>query len=443
MLGTGKYMKTCDLSNDGQTLLLVLEDPENSDIYISHNIRGRWSKAEEFGKEINSKANETHASFSADGRIVYFTSDRKGGEGDLDIYRSVRDPSGGWQKPVNLGPMVNTPYNEETPFVTDDGQTLYFSSEGHDGIGGFDVFRYDLGNPETGSVNIGYPLNTTDNNLFYVPFGDGNSAYYSLTGTDSYGGRDIYLVGLQAESRKEEEAAIAAAIAAVKAEEEKEVVEAVEAVEAVKDVEAVEAVKDVEVVEAVKDVEAVEDVKDVEAVEDVKTLETAVAVNDTSPKTAAEPVVEPVEETAKSYAVQFMALRKPVDLTYFTALSDIFVTYSEDQWYRYTWRTTIDAIESDRIKNDLIEKGFSDAFIRRKNIIPFYTIQVMAVPGPVIDLTKFTGINNISVSKGKDKFCRYTTGEFETRAEAMAWLDNLKRLGYHRAFVRKVKILQR
>ena len=196
VLGTGKYMKTCDLSYDGLTLLLTLDDFMNADIYMSRFNKGKWSKVEPLGKEINTKGNETHASLSADGKVLYFTSNRKGGEGDMDIYKSEQDEKGGWGKAVNLGPAVNTPYNEETPFVTDDGKKLFFSSEGHDGMGGYDIFSYDLSNPGAGAINAGYPLNTTDNDLFFVPWGDGTTGYYSFRGNDSYGGRDIYQVFL-------------------------------------------------------------------------------------------------------------------------------------------------------------------------------------------------------------------------------------------------------
>ena len=401
MLGSGKYLKTCDLSHDGNTLLLVMEDPENSDIYVSRFSRGRWSKAEEFGSAVNSKYNETHASLSADGKIVYFTSNRRGGEGDLDIYKSERDLTGAWGKPVNLGPGVNTPYNEETPFVTDDGKSLYFSSEGHDGIGGYDVYRYDLMAIGSGAVNIGYPLNTTDNNLFYVPFGEGNIAYYALSGTDTYGGRDIYMVV-------------------------EEVVEDEEVVEVV-EVEEVEEVVDVEEVEEGEEVSDVSDVSDVEEVSDVSEVS---GVEE----------VEGVEEFApRSYSVQFMALRKPVDITFFREMKDITLTYGEDKWYRYIFRTTTDSAEAEALRAELVEQGYRDAFIRRNHYVPQYTVQVMAVAGPVIDLNIFGNLQAIAVTKERDKYCRYTTGEYETRKEALASLDQIKDKGYRRAFVRRIK----
>ena len=397
-LGTGRYMKTTGISPDGNILLLVLDDPTNSDIFSSTNKKGRWSKVEALPKTINSKMNETHASFSPDGKVLYFTSNRKGGEGDLDIYKSVAEGNA-WGKPQNLGPEINTPYNEESPFVSGNGNLLYFSSEGHQGMGGYDVYRYDYEHPEAGAVNIGYPLNTTDNNLFFVPVNNSNAAYIAYAGDDSYGGRDIYRVEWEDEVVK--------------------VVEAVEAVEAV------------------------------EVAEIIPVDSTGGTGRDLSMEPTMESPVEPSieqEETftgqARSYAVQFMALHNMADLTHFAGIPDIAVTYNHDEWYRYTWLTTTDSLEAVKIRRQLVDRGYSDSFIRRKDLVPNYTIQVMAVPGPVINLTYFTNLPDITAVKGQDKFCRYTTGEYQTKEEARALLGHVKGLGYSRAFVRKVRTLQ-
>jgi tetratricopeptide (TPR) repeat protein len=441
VLGAGKYMKTSSLSYDGNTLLLDMEDPENSDLYISHFKKGRWSKVEPLSKEINSKWNETNGSLSADGKTLYFTSNRKGGEGDLDIYRSLLQGEV-WSVPQNLGPEVNTPYNEETPFVSADNKDLYFSSEGHTGMGGYDVFKFDLSNPGSGLVNLGYPVNTTENNLFYVPYGDGSTAYYAFRGPDSYGGRDIYRVNVIPD-----------------AVEEKIVPEAVAAVPGAVPVVPVE----VEVAEATEPsvdepaevpVESKPDSSQMEltgkAVPQPETVAAAVAVKPETVRTepaavkTEEVVPEPEEPAgrARSYTIQFMALRKPVDLQYFRGLSDISITLEKDDWYRYTWMTTTDSIRADRIKSDLVNKGFADAFIRRKSTIPHFTIQVMAVPGPVTDLNAFSNLPEISVRKYDDKFCRYTTGWYETRDDARNALAQIKSMGYPKAFVRKIKTLQ-
>ncbi len=489
-LGAGKYMKTSSLSHDGNTLLLAMEDPENSDLYLSHFKKGRWSKVVPLPKEINSKWNETNGSFSSDGKILYFTSNRKGGEGDLDIFRSVQQGET-WSAPQNLGSDVNTPYNEETPFVSVDNNILYFSSEGHQGMGGFDIYRYDLANPGSGVVNVGYPVNTTDNNLFYVPFGDGSTAYYAFRGPDSYGGRDIYKVTLiQDEVVEEAVAAIAepdttatepvstAAPESPAVDEEPGspepvtmappaaetatvvplVAEAATVVPLAAETETVvppEAETATVVPLAAETETVVPPAAEIETIDPPET-ETAIIVppageapeqkpseDAVAAMTAAE-VPEPEEMTgrARSYTIQFMALRKPVDLQYFKGLSDISLTLDRDEWYRYTWITTTDSVQADNIKKDLVSKGFADAFIRRKSIIPRFTIQVMAVPGPVTDLHAFANLPEISVRRDKDTFCRYTTGWFESKDDARNALAQIRSMGYTEAFVRKVKTLQ-
>ena len=500
-LGAGKYMKTSSLSYDGNTLLLDMEDPENSDLYLSHFKKGRWSKVEPLSKEINSKWNETNGSFSADGKTLFFTSNRKGGEGDLDIYRSILQGEV-WSAPQNLGPEVNTPYNEETTFVSADYKELYFSSEGHSGMGGYDVFRYDLSNPGSEVVNLGYPINTTENNLFYVPYGDGSTAYYAFRGEDSYGGRDIYRVTVIPDVVEEEVVAAIVEPEAPAVEKETEttaVVPETETVAVVPKTETGEVVPEAAVVAgtvapespaiepkavsvepetvaavAVAETAVVEPVTVPEeskpevveaaaadkpvsaepeaAVVEQKAVETLVA-DKTRPESVhaesaavkteeAEPEPEEVAGRARSYTIQFMALRKPVDIQYFKNLSDISITLNKDDWYRYTLMTTTDSLRAAILKNDLVGKGFTDAFIRRKSMVPRFTIQVMAVPGPVTDLSVFSNLPEISVRKDSDKFCRYTTGWYETKDDARNALAQIKSLGYQNAFVRKVKTLQ-
>jgi Tol biopolymer transport system component len=436
MLGTGKYMKTCSLSQDGNTMLLVQEDPENSDLFISQFKKGRWSKVVALKKPINSKGNETHASLSPNGKTMYFTSVRKGGEGDLDIYRSTLQGEE-WSKPENLGPMINTPYNEETPFISPDGHLLYFSSEGHSGMGGYDVFRYDFDHPEEGVVNLGYPINTTDNNLFYVPTGDGSTAFYSFCGQDSQGGRDIYEVKILPVNKEEAPMATLPApvdevkkeILVVNASAEPELKTETPVTEPAQEMKAAVAGEQKDTLTAIAEIEKKPEI----IPEDQSEREKATETPDHS---------EVIPAEARSYSVQFMALRKPVDLLYFNGLTDIAVGYRPDAWYRYSWRTTTDSLRAHEILKNLVSKGYTDAFIRKKSIIPRYTVQVMAVPGPVTDLTRFSDLPEISVVKGNDRFCRYTTGEFEDKDEALAALKKIKLLGYNRAFVRKVRTLQ-
>ena len=169
------------LSPDGLTLYLVRSSDFGADIYISQFEHETWSKMKKLDKPVNSKYYETHASISSDGNTLYFASNRKGSLGGADIYYSVMNTKGKWDEPVNLGPIINTPYNEQTPFICDDGVTLYFSSQGHQGMGGFDTYK-SIKQPDgswSEPVNIGFPLNTTDDNMFFYPLENGEKALYA------------------------------------------------------------------------------------------------------------------------------------------------------------------------------------------------------------------------------------------------------------------------
>lgn len=180
-LGFDKDIYPTSLSADGTELYLYGVDNFLGTIFVSNLVNGQWTKARRLNDNINTKYWESHASISHDGKSLYFTSNRKGGFGGLDIYVSHRDAKGDWGPPVNLGGNINTRYNEESPFITEDGNTLYFSSYGHNSMGGYDVFYSNL--LENGEwsvpVNAGYPINTPDDDEFFVPVQNGTFAYYS------------------------------------------------------------------------------------------------------------------------------------------------------------------------------------------------------------------------------------------------------------------------
>lgn len=437
VLATGKFMTTSDLSDDGNTLLLSLDDPVNADLFVSHLVKNRWTKVEPLTKEINSKSSETYGSFSHDGKTLYFTSNRKGGLGDMDIYKSELDSKGAWGKPVNLGPGVNTPFNEASPFMAETGNRLYFSSEGHDGMGGYDIFYYDFDNPGQGAVNPGYPLNTTDNDLFYVPQGDGSSGYYALSDESSYGGRDIYSVTIVPEEIAEEPVTEPETVQFTEipapelttpelpeeiTAEPVPVVAATEPEPAIIPAEQTEPPVEEPIVQAAPEV--------LPAIETVAEVETVPEVVETTPKAGPE-----IPANATSFGIQIMALKKPVDLSHFSDISDVSVIYSADSWYRVLAGMTTSLPEAENLLSETIRKGYKDAFIRPGFVIPKYTIQIMAVPGPIVDLSKFSNLPEIIVTRGKDHFCRYSTGMFSTREEAMNSLSQVKSLGYPGAFV--------
>lgn len=184
---------TLSLSYDGAELYLFKDDNHDGNIYVSRLKNGKWSPMNKLNKNINSESYETHASISFDGKYLYFTSNRKGGYGDLDIYVSERTTGDDWGVPRNLGPSINTSLNENTPFLSTDGTMLYFSSEGHNNIGGYDIFISQLSSKEEWStpINLGYPINTTDDNLFYFPIGNGSQGLVSIFDNDGFGEQDI------------------------------------------------------------------------------------------------------------------------------------------------------------------------------------------------------------------------------------------------------------
>jgi tetratricopeptide (TPR) repeat protein len=167
------------LSYNGNELYLVKTSLDNSDIYVSYLRNATWTKAEPLNKHINSKTNETWASVSGDGKTLWFTSARKGGQGGLDIYYSRRDDNFQWGAAKNAGKVINTPFDEESPCLTNNNQLLFFSSKGHYSMGGFDIFyTKSVGKTWKEPVNIGFPINNTADNLGYIPLDNGRTGYY-------------------------------------------------------------------------------------------------------------------------------------------------------------------------------------------------------------------------------------------------------------------------
>ena len=183
----GRY-QVSSLSPDGLILFLVYYNSTDYDLYQSYFNNGRWSKAVKMGVSINTEANEVHAVLSPLDKALYFVSDKKGGFGGFDIYRSRSLGDGSWEMPENIGSAINTSFDETTPFFSDEGKSLSFSSNGHENMGGYDVFFSDI--DQTGKwnspENYGSPLNTTDDNVFFVP---GRSRYSgTMTSFDSIPG---------------------------------------------------------------------------------------------------------------------------------------------------------------------------------------------------------------------------------------------------------------
>lgn len=201
VLSDGEYYPT-GLSYEGNTLLLVKKVNDTYDIYYSEFDGTIWSEAKKLGNKINTIFNEVYAAFGADDETIYITSNRKGGRGGYDIYISKLDNQGEWSKPKNLGKQINTELNERDASFCSDQDLLFFSSEGHYSMGGFDIFYCrKSGKKWQVSLNIGYPINDTRDNLFYSPAHDNcRKGYYSLIDEEGFGETDIYLIEITSEN---------------------------------------------------------------------------------------------------------------------------------------------------------------------------------------------------------------------------------------------------
>jgi tetratricopeptide (TPR) repeat protein len=187
------------LSADGKLLFLSKDDNVNSDIFTSSFNGINWTQTVKLNKNINTKYWESHGFISETGDQIIFASDRPDGFGGLDLYASHK-VNGDWGPAVNLGPEINTLFNEDRPFIINNGKTLFFSSQGHENIGGYDLFRSDLQSNGLWSKpkNLGYPINTPDDNIFFMPTGDGKSGFNSIfKESGGFGKEDIYRITLK------------------------------------------------------------------------------------------------------------------------------------------------------------------------------------------------------------------------------------------------------
>lgn len=175
---------TCTISADGRTLIFTScqgrEGYGSCDLFLSKKIGVKWSVPKNMGATINSSAWDSQPSLSADGRILYFVSTRKGGIGKQDIWVSYLSVDEKWSKPKNLGNKINTKENDISPFMHPNGQTLYYSSKGHVGMGGFDIYYSERIEGEfVQPTNFGYPVNNGEDQVSIFITADGKRAYYS------------------------------------------------------------------------------------------------------------------------------------------------------------------------------------------------------------------------------------------------------------------------
>lgn len=413
-LKAGEDCSSCSLNSDGTELFIYKTDNYDGAIYSSEFVNGAWTPIKKLNKNINTRFYESHASISYDGKKLYFTSNRDGGQGNLDIYVSEKDQSGDWGQAVNLGAAINTPFNEDTPFITQNDSVLYFCSEGHNSMGGFDNFKSQkIGSVWKTPVNLGFPLNTTDDDKFFQPVKNGQNAYYSMT-TD-YKQKDIFYLGM-----------------------------------------------------GNTDVNQLFEIKGRFSLSDtIVTFDKNYKIhllNRTSGDTLDvgfpnkytglyDFSVSPGQfriiyegpgyftqtiDTAISQDYPNPALNLDVSLQRNTSIK---LSKSAQQVYTkidLASIPTVASVDTSMLIRNLNVSDVSDSNIKDSDVL-YYTVQVMALHKPV-DVTYFRYINDMKVMYNDiDKFYRYTTGKFSTKDEAYALRLELIRKGYPEdLFVKKV-----
>lgn len=204
-INTLGHEASINLTADGQTLIVYKNEPGgdnplgNGNLYYTEFDGKDWATLKEFGSDVNTIYMESHACLSADGNVLFFASERPGGYGGKDIYRCIKLPNGKWSKALNMGPRINSEYDEDGGFIHPDGLTFYYASNGPGSMGGYDILFATLNedNKFSNVTNLGYPVNTTDDDIFYVVSPDGKRGYFASTKEGGYGDKDIYEIVLE------------------------------------------------------------------------------------------------------------------------------------------------------------------------------------------------------------------------------------------------------
>lgn len=189
---TKEHDACSQISNNNNTMVMY-RSTRNGDIYISNRENGKWAKPKVV-KGLNSMSYESSGLLTKDGNRMYFTSNKFSDQGDLDIYYMDKTSEGAWGRPKSIGAHINTPYNEDGLFISEDGSTLYFSSQGHNSMGGFDIFKSEWEGSKWGKpVNMGHPINSPSDDIYYTISTNQKFAMYSSYREGGVGMRDIYL----------------------------------------------------------------------------------------------------------------------------------------------------------------------------------------------------------------------------------------------------------
>jgi len=190
--------EVCGLSSDGNLMVIYHDNWDGfGDLFLSARVGGSFQEPQLFDKSINSSFHEIAASITANSETLYFASNRKGGYGGTDLYIVKKLPTGSWGVPTNLGPSINTRFDEDFPNISPDGNTLYFSSKGHTSMGGYDIFKANWISKKkkfVNAINLGHPINTTWDDMNFRISENGKYGYIAAVRPEGYGDYDIYRV---------------------------------------------------------------------------------------------------------------------------------------------------------------------------------------------------------------------------------------------------------
>jgi tetratricopeptide (TPR) repeat protein len=495
-LKAGDDCSSCSLNNDGTMLYLYKTDNFDGNIYSSQYVDGGWTPITKLNNNINTGFYESHAAISSDNKKLYFTSNRDGGHGGLDIYVSVKDASGDWGPAINLGNTINTSYNEDTPFITLNDSLLYFSSEGHNGMGGYDIFRSSGSGEEwKDPQNLGYPVNSTDDDRFFQPFNNDENGYYSIA-TD-YKVKEIFYLTLTVPRLNrvfELSGNYSLKDTIVQYTESNSIYlinkssgdtldigypdkhtghynfivapgnfrliytgpgyypqiidTSVVLDQPSRVIELKEIILDKNFPGGKPVIYKKLDLSNIP----VAKLDSSILIKNLQVKDVTEN--DMLDTTILYYTVQVMALYNPVDISYFRYVSDIKVLYNQsDLFYRYT--TGIFKIKDEAYahKNDLISKGYpDDLFIKKVTRMSgekpvtshiYYSIQLKATRIPVDMNIVFAGLNGVRETKEVDGMYHYLYGRYTSATEAYTVMKRKQIMEFSDAFVREIQVLNR
>ncbi len=494
-LNSGDDCSSSSLNADGTLLFLYKTDTFDGNIYSSEFVNGTWTPIIELNRNINTKYFESHAAISADNKKLYFTSNREGGKGGLDIYVSEKDTAGDWGLAMNLGNAVNTVYNEDTPFITLNDSILYFSSEGHSGMGGYDIYRsLESGASWNTPQNLGFPLNSTDDDRFFQPFNNDENGYYSLV--TGYKKKEIFYFTLATPRLNrifEIKGNYSLKDTLITFDENNSIYLIDRSFGDTLDICNPDAVtgdynfvvapgiyrlvytspgyypqhvdttivldnpsKIIEIEDIILDTNSpasgqyAYEKLDLSDIPEVTAIDPSILIRNLQVLDVTETDVD--DSSVLYYTVQVMALYNPVDVSYFKYVNDLKVFYNEnDLFYRYTTGRFDDKEEAYTHKSDLMIKGYpDDLFVKKVTRMTgdkpvadqkYYTIQLKVTATPVNVNTVFAGLKGVMESKEMDGLYHYLYGRYTSLTEVESALGRAKQTGFSDAFIREISVL--